>query len=277
MVPRLPICCSPGVFDALTATLDNLEAAASLVHGAVAISRLEIPKADVKQTQQQIAQLASAIAGRVHGPQPQALVAHLHDYLFDECHFAGNSADYYNPCNSFLPWVIEHRTGLPITLSLLYRCVAEALGLRVHGIGLPGHFIVGIELDDSLCWIDPFSAGKMISEEEARARMTNQFGKQVEWSNRFAEPVNNRYWLTRILQNLLTAYGRRNQHAKVAAVLEMELLLWPDETRLQRDLAVLLARVGKTAEATHWLDYYLANNPDDPQRSDLRQLIANLT
>jgi regulator of sirC expression with transglutaminase-like and TPR domain len=166
--------------------------------------------------------------------------------LFEEEGFTGNTDDYYNVANSYLPVVLQTRRGLPITLSLIYKAVAERLGLRVWGIGLPGHFIVGF---------------------------VEVLGSEMEWSDDLLQPITNRHWLTRILQNLLHAFGNAGRFADVAAVLELEMLLWPKRDQLQRDLALVLARCGMSQPASIWLDRYLKNNPDDPQRSELAQLL----
>ena len=105
--------------------------------------------------------VADTVRARVRGTQPQALLAHLHDVLFDEEGFQGNTDDYYNVNNSYLPVVLQSKQGLPITLSLLYKAVAERLGLKVWGIGLPGHFICGLNADGSQMLIDPFSGGRL--------------------------------------------------------------------------------------------------------------------
>jgi hypothetical protein len=63
----------------------------------------------------------------------------------------------------------------------------------------------------------------------------------------------------------------------VAAVLEMEMLLWPAQGHLQRDLALVLARIGLSRPASIWLDTYLKNNPQDPQKADLKQLLDVLS
>ena len=60
-------------------------------------------------------------------------------------------------------------------------------------------------------------------------------------------------------------------------MLELEMLLWPEEDRLQRDLALVLARCGLSQPAWIWLDKYLRNNPNDPQTQDLRQLLEVLS
>jgi regulator of sirC expression with transglutaminase-like and TPR domain len=60
-------------------------------------------------------------------------------------------------------------------------------------------------------------------------------------------------------------------------MLEMEMLLWPRQDHLQRDLALVLARLGMSKPAGKWLENYLRNNPDDPQKVDLEQLLMSLT
>ncbi len=277
MTPPIPVCCSVKAFDAINSIALSIDKPQSLLPAAIAIAQHSCPDATLKEAQRRLDGMANVIGSRVRSPQIQARFAHLHQYLFEELGFEGNSADYYNPDNSLFPRVLRTCRGVPITLSLLYKLVAERIGLNVWGIGLPGHFVVGADMGDASVIIDPFAAGRLLTPDEARFRVQNQFGDQVEWSARLLEPVSNRYWITRILQNLLASYSKAGQYEDVCAVLEMEILLWPDEVRVQRDLAVALARLGKQDSAFKWLEYYLQNNPEDPNRDNLRQLLLNLS
>jgi regulator of sirC expression with transglutaminase-like and TPR domain len=207
----------------------------------------------------------------------QALLAHFHSYLFDELGFIGNTENYYTPQNSYLPAVIKSKMGLPITLSLIYKLVGQRLGLRIHGIGLPGHFMCALELSDSAMLIDPFTGGRVCTPDEAQQLVAERFGPEVEWTDELLSPVSNLHWLTRMIQNLLHVFGGAGQYSDVAAMLELEMLLWPEQTHLQRDLALVLARIGMSQPASIWLDKYLKDNPNDPQKSDLRQLLEVLT
>jgi regulator of sirC expression with transglutaminase-like and TPR domain len=112
----------------------------------------------------------------------------------------------------------------------------------------------------------------MLTVDEAHERMKELLGPEAEWSEELLQPASNRHWLTRMLQNLLHVFGTNNQYAEMAAVLEMEMLLWPGQGHLQRDLALVLARIGLSRPASVWLNEYLKNNPDDPQKTDLTQL-----
>ena len=277
---KLPVCCSPAAFGLLSKTAGSVDSSDALLRGAVAIAMHEMDDVDPAAVDAQLQGYADTVRSRVRGRQPQALLAHLHSVLFDEEGFRGNTQDYYASGNSYVPAVLETKRGLPITLSLIYKSVAERLGLRAWGIGLPGHFLVGVDAGDSPSeapmLVDPFNGGRILTADEAHSRIQEMFGAEAEWSEEMLRPASNRHWLTRILQNLLNVFGSANQFADVAAVLEMEMLLWPNHHHLQRDLGLVLARCGMSRPASMWLDRYLRSNPDDPQRSQLKELLQVL-
>ena len=280
---KLPVCCSPAAFALLSRTAASVDSSDALLRGAVAIAMHEMDDVDPAAVDAQLQGYADAVRARVRGRQPQALLAHLHAVLFDEEGFRGNTQDYYASGNSYVPAVLETKRGLPITLSLIYKSVAERLGLRAWGVGLPGHFLVGVDAGDSregeapTMLVDPFNGGRILTADEAHARIQEMFGAEAEWSEEMLRPASNRHWLTRILQNLLNVFGSANQFADVAAVLEMEMLLWPNHHHLQRDLGLVLARCGMSRPASMWLDRYLRSNPDDPQKGQLRELLQVLS
>lgn len=272
-INAIPLCCSPEAFELMRRQARVIESPDALTNGAVAIAMHQVRDVDPASVDSTLQRFAETVRARVRGAQPQAMLAHLHDVLFEEEAFRGNTDDYYNVDNSYLPVVLQSKQGLPITLSLLYKAVAERLGLKVWGIGLPGHFICGLETEGSQMLIDPFSGGRILSRDEAYERFVEVLGPEVEWSDELLQPISNRHWLTRMLQNLLHSFGNASRFSDVAAVLEMEMLLWPKREQLQRDLALVLARCGLSQPASIWLDRYLKNNPDDPQRTELAQLL----
>lgn len=273
----MPVCCVPQAFALLAAHVNSIDSPDALLGGAVAVSSHSLREVSLADVDAKLQKLADQVRSRVRGRQPQAILAHLHDVLFEEHGFAGNTEDYYNVENNFIPSVLKAKRGLPITLSLIYKNIATRLGIRSYGVNLPGHFLVGVEVDGGTMLIDPFSRGRAVSPDEAHDRLRQIFGDEVEWTEELLQPASTRLWLTRMLQNLLNAYGAKEQYMDVAAMLEMEMLLWPEESRLQRDLALVLARCGLSEPARVWLDLYLRGNPDDPQHRDLRQLLAVLT
>ena len=90
----------------------------------------------------------------------------LNRVLFHEWGFHGNVEHYTDPRNSFIDQVLERRTGIPLSLSIIYLLVAERLGIDLEPVGLPGHFIVGCFIDDLPFFIDPFDRGVFRDAEE---------------------------------------------------------------------------------------------------------------
>ena len=278
MKPPLPLCCTPAAFNLMSKQAAAIHSPDALLEGAIAIALHQMDGVDAAQPDRVIQSYADTVRSRVRGAQPQALLAHLHQFLFEEQGFTGNGDEYYDTANSYIPSVLKSKRGLPISLSLLYKVVAERIGLRCWGIGLPGHFLVGVDAGDpSPLLVDPFHGGRLLTEDEARDRMHDTFGEEAEWSDDLLQPVSNLHWLTRMIQNLLHVFAANRHYADLAAMLELEMLLWPKQTHLQRDLALVLARIGLSQPASLWLNQYLKSNPDDPQKSDLEQLLEVLS
>src|SRR5262249_59899738 len=102
-------------------------------------ARQEYPTLDPAPWLDRIDAIASLARPHVSGrADALEIVGVASDTLFRDLHFQGNSSDYYDPRNSFLNDVLERRTGIPITLSILYMAVARRLGLELRGTGCPG-------------------------------------------------------------------------------------------------------------------------------------------
>ena len=277
MLTSSPLCCTPAAHRLLAKQLPTIGTSDGLFSGALAIAMHQMRDVKPAAVDRQIQGYADRVRSRVRGSQPQAVFAHLHDVFFEEERFAGSKDDYYAAENSYLPAVLANRRGLPIAVSLVYKLVADRLGLTTWGVGLPGHFLVGIDDgtgpdDRRTTLVDPFHGGRVLTVDEARAHVAEQFGDDVEWSDELLKPVGHRHWLTRSIQNLLNLFGAQDRYHDVAAMLEMEMLLWPEQQQLQRDLALVLARCGHSRPAGAWLDRYLKGNPDDPHSLELQQL-----
>ena len=275
MSPAVPVCCLPAAHRLMGRAVVDLRSPDALLAGAVAVAMHGTGgEADPAAVAAAVRGLTDAVRKRVHTPQPQAILAHLHDELFDVVGFAGAKDDYDEPRNSYISTVLDTKRGLPVLLALVYKCVAAPLGLDVWGVGLPGHFLVGVKAGDggSPLLVDCYHGGQVVTAAEARERVVAQFDGEVDWSDTYLKPVTHRDWLTRVLQNLLNRYGTAENYTNVAAVIEMLMLLWPDRVHLQRDLGLILARCGKPRPARLWLGRYIANNPNDPQVDELQQL-----
>src|SRR4051812_47520223 len=101
-------------------------------------------------------------------------------FFFDELGFHGNEQNYFDPRNSFLNRVIDRRTGIPITLSIVYMDVGRRAGLRIEGVGMPGHFIVRVHSgpEDTETFVDPFH-GTVLDRVECQQLLDNLFNSGI--------------------------------------------------------------------------------------------------
>ena len=277
MKPSLPICCTTTAYELFAKQTHDVESTQGLLRASIAIAMHQLEDIVPADIERELNGYAKKIRSRVRGEQQQAMLAHLHHYLFDELGYAGNSEDYYSPANSYLPEVVAARRGLPISLSLVYKVVAQKLGLTVQGVGLPGHFICAVQTDTGIMYVDAFAAGRTLTDRECRQRVESIFSDTVEWSDDMLKPVTHRMWLSRMIQNLLHIFTTNQQWTDVAAMLELQMLLWPKQSQLKRDLALVLARIDMPKPASKWLGEYLRANPNDPERDELNDLLTKLT
>jgi regulator of sirC expression with transglutaminase-like and TPR domain len=195
------------------------------VGAATAVAMHELDDVHPGAVAEQLEALAVAVRRRLATGSRRAWMAHLHDVLFQQEGFEGNRLDYYDPANSYLPRVLASRRGIPITLCLVYKAVAERVGLAAEGVGAPGHFLVRIEDDSGPLLVDPFHKGRVLSGDDAYRLMEETLGAEVPRSPRLLEPASPREWLARMLRNLEAIHTRRARPRDAAAMGEMRRLV----------------------------------------------------
>lgn len=265
---------------ALAALLDGAGDEIDLPRAALLVAREEYPWLDVESQLVEVSRLGDALRARLAGAAgPEQQVEALSNLLFGEMRFRGNVEDYYDPRNSYLNEVLERRTGLPITLSLLYVAVGRRAGMPLHGIGFPSHFLVGYgdEVPPRLL-IDPFHQGRLLTPRDAAALLRASHGPGARLHPSHLLPSSPRRVLARILTNLKVAYLRRNDLARAIRASEQLSLVQPGAAEL-RDRGLLRARTGDVRTAADELKAYLEQAPNasdvDAVRTHL-QLVESL-
>ena len=223
--PPRPHHCRLSAYEHLARQLDQLHSTQGLVEAATAIAMHAMEDADPAAVLERIDALVISVRQQARTTTQRGLVAHLHQVLFEQERFRGNTRDYYDPANSFLPRVLQSRLGIPVSLALIYKAVGERLGLAVHGVGAPGHFLVCVNDEGGPMLVDPFHGGRLLTEDEAYELMDSTLGTTVPRSQRLLERTDHHTWLDRMLRNLESIYTRRAQPSDSAAMREMRHLL----------------------------------------------------
>jgi len=216
---------------------------------------------------------------------PEEKVVALNEFLFDDLGYSGNTRDYYDPRNSYLNEVIDRRTGIPITLAVLYMEIGRRIGLPVEGVSFPGHFLVRLQVRGGTLVLDPFSGGMPQSGEELRERLKRLIPpgaagrvpvEQLALDS-FLEPAGKRQILARLLRNLKAIYRENNQPERLLEVLNRMIIVAPDSSADLRDRGLVYQQLECWRPALQDLRNYLAREPGAPDAEEIRASAMELT
>jgi regulator of sirC expression with transglutaminase-like and TPR domain len=238
-------------FLAATEELDVFE-------GALLIAALIDPAEDLAAARAKAAELAERVRERLAWGEPA--VDAVRQVLFVEESFQGDQETYDEPHNSSVASVIARRCGMPITLSIVTVEVGRRAGIRLAGVGLPGHFVVsGADLPEDT-YLDPFDGGVLRDRESVARRVSAVFGAPLALPDEIFAPDTERSVLARVLSNLRRSWERREKYADALETIRWAEVLDPEEITYQRERGLLLLKSGHSQEALVALEAYVAGS-----------------
>ena len=222
-----------------------------LARACLLIAQDAYPALDVDRYLAEIDALGLRLRARLKNDTVEARIVALNELLFEELGYWGNTEDYYDPRNSYLNDVIDRKTGIPITLSILYMEVGRRIGLPLEGVSFPGHFLVRLRLQGGTLVLDPFAGGAPQSEGELRERLQRVIpaaaAPEVPVADlpldQFLEPASNRQILARLLRNLKGIYREADQPERLLDVLNRMLVISPGAAAELRDRGYVYQRL----------------------------------
>lgn len=253
------------------------ETAIGLAEATLLIAKEEYPDLDLAAYLARLDDMGADVRRRV-GPieDPQCLVAELGEYLFRCLGFRGNADNYYDPKNSFLNEVLDRRMGIPITLSAVYMEVARRIGLRLHGVGMPGHFLVKHAGPCDEIVIDPFGGGRIVSAADCQQILDHVFDGKRRFEPGMLAAIGTRQILTRMLTNLKTIYFNDEQYDKALSVVERLVILHPQNACEVRDRGLLSCQLRRYGDAIADLERYLRLTPGANDAETIREHLRTL-
>jgi len=257
--------------------VDRSEEKIELGRAALTIALIDYPNLDIPDYLDRMDRLAMEVTGR-SGPEADIYrsIAAVNYVLFRQYGFHGNRDDYFDPKNSFLNEVIERKTGIPITLSVLYMEVAERVGLMLDGVGFPGHFLVKCVGDGEEIVIDPFNGGEIKSREDIDKMLFDLYGGKVVFHSDFLAPSTKKDILKRMLTNLKAIYINRNDLVRSLSALDRLVILDPTSAVDTRDRGVVYLRLECYAQAREDFETYLRLRPDAEDAVLVREQLVRL-
>lgn len=255
-----------------------------LLTGALLIARDAHPGLDFDQQRARLDELARPLRHRSLTSLPPTVQARLlSDYLYVVCGFHGDTADYYDPRNSFLNEVLDRKTGIPITLAVVYIEVARRVGVQALGVGFPGHFLVRLappagdpsRARNEPVIVDPFHNGRLL-DEEALNRLLRRANVRAPLTPDMLEPARTRHVVARMLMNLRGIYTSRGDGPRLLLTLDRLIDLLPDLSSELIERAKLYESLGAPAAALEDYRRYLQVEPDGADAALSRQAVKRL-
>lgn len=273
-------------------TLAALSPDPDLAHAALMIARLEYPRLEAGPYLDQLDILGREARRRLSSaealpetpdgvdPSQYARVTALNEYLFNDLGFIGNSTNYEDPRNSCLNEVLDRRTGIPITLALIYIEVARRAGLPAQGINFPGHFLVSCPAGGNRSSLEPliidaFHGGALLSADACRTLIRRHPHAPDLESHLFSHATKPQI-LARMLMNLKRIYERMHSFPQARDVTELLLAVDPDARAELRDRGLLAYHLRDFSSALRDLEAYLrlpvTSSLDEEERKQNEQI-----
>lgn len=257
-----------------------------LAHACLRIAEDAYPGLDVEGYVGEIDRLAKRLRARLApDAAPEERVVALNEFLYDDLGFSGNTQNYYDPRNSYLNEVLDRRTGIPITLSILYMEMGRRIDLEFQGVSFPGHFLVRLRVRGGMLVLDPFSGGTPQSEEELRERLKRVIPRGATGGipvadlplDQFLEPASNRQILARVLRNLKGVYRETDKPERLLEVLNRMIIVAPEAAAELRDRGMVYQRLECWRPALKDLADYLEREPDASDIDEVRAKMMELS
>ena len=243
-----------------------------LDRAALDLASIHFPGLEPEPFLTQLNELASRLGDRLRNfNDGRDFVETAQRFLFGELGFHGNEQDYFDPRNSCLNQVLERRTGLPISLSVMYMEIARRLRMPVFGIGLPNHFVIQFDDGNYSTFIDPFHGGRLITPRECFALA----GAAVADPS-LLQRVTTKQIVMRMLQNLHKVYVQRKDYERAVSTLDLLISGAPETGQWYKYRGLLLEEIQRWPAARRDFEKYLEMEPEAPDRKEIEKHVRTL-
>jgi len=235
---------------------------------------LEYPDLNIESYIQKINRIGMSLKESINEvTNPTYLISMLNEHLFENLGFRGDDDDYYNPKNNFLNEVIDKKSGLPITISILYVEIGKFIGLDLKMVGFPGHVLVKYNEEMIL---DPFNDGMLLNVDDLQEILDENFDGELEFQPNYLDDIESEQILVRIARNLKNSYIQSFVYDKALRCTDMVLAIEPNSPEDIRDKGILEERMLHSDIALDYLNKYLEMNPNAEDVDFILELIRSI-
>ena len=260
--------------------IDGPDDRIDLAEAALLIAKNSNHGLDVSRYLARIDQLAADLSARLttSSSDSERIIA-LNRFLFEEQGFGPNVDDYYDLRNSFLNEVLERKVGIPISLSIVYMEVGRRIGLELHGVSFPGHFLVKCKLNEGTVVLDPFAGGISLSLHDLQQRLREARGGEVSRAivASMLVSANKKEILARMLRNLKAIYLQKRDQHHALSLMDWIVALNPKDASQVRDRGLIYLELECFRAALEDLQRYLTLVPDAEDAAEIHRRVIELS
>jgi len=254
-----------------------------LAAASLALAKLDIPERPLERYWRHIEKLTKEVSERYQelldngaAADAKTQLAALKHIIADKHGYEGDKEHYDNLQNANLAHVIDRRKGMPITLSLLYLCVAERQGWRVFALNFPAHVVCAIEEAGERLLFDPFSQCKLLNAFDLRQYLKTLVSAKAELSADYYKPALKRNLLIRLQNNIKIRQIEAEDYEAAVQTVEIMRKINPNEYRLLFDAGVLYARIDKPMAAMRALENYIGISVSEEEKSEAYAMLSQI-
>ena len=268
------------VIDKVQENDDIIKITEYVLHIARIIDYLDLKISDYMNMMDEMGKELKSQIKNAKSMRPTHIIEKLNEFFFDDKKFQPNVSDYYNPINNYLNMVLEKRTGIPITLSLIYIHLASYIDFKLHPVNFPSHFLVKYVLDedtDESIVIDTFNKGRIMDDYILQDLLNKAYPRStISLSNNLMKKTNSSQILIRVLNNLKNGYMEVDDLNKIMKINEMILSLDSSSSEALRDKGIILYRNKKYQQALEILYNYIDLNPEADDIDRILELVKQI-
>lgn len=208
----------------------------------------------------------------------EAEFSRLIDYFYRDLAFSGNLHYDYSCKHTLLDKVLDYRTGISVTLAMVFQSIAQNLGFEVQGVNFPGHFLLRYVVDQNeVKFIDP-KTGNWLSESDLNYMyfsVLTEIEDEV-MPTEALHPASYDEIMVHYLYQIKAAYINERKFAPALRAVELLIELCPNNPYERRDRGVLLHELQCPQLAIADYQYFIRQCPKDPAAPFLERQVRNM-
>jgi regulator of sirC expression with transglutaminase-like and TPR domain len=211
--------------------------------------------------------------------RPTQLIEEINEFFFNKVGFKPNAHDYYNPANNYINIVFERKSGIPITLSIIYMRIAWAVDLKLFPVNFPAHFLVKYLLDDQSAEIiiDPFNLGRIMDDYSLKELLERSYPHQnIVLTRALLDKATPSQVVVRLLNNLKNSFYESDDLDRTELANEMIFCVDDTDPFSIRDKGMILLKRGQQVEALVTLTKYLEMHPETNDADTILEIIRQI-